>query len=94
MRFVTELTELSGKGMKVLQNLQNDRVGIKLLQNSQTISGTGNTRVNTPGIQKVNGVFCGVRVLFVGYEGFTDLTELSGKGMKVLQSLKNCRVRV
>ena len=61
-----------------------------ILQNSQNVSGTGNTRVNTLGIQNVRAMFHRVRVRSVGYEVLTDLSELSDK---VLQNSKNCRVR-
>ena len=49
---LTELTELSGKGIKVLQNSQNlSGTGMLLYRTYRTHSpGTGNTRVNTPGM--------------------------------------------
>ena len=84
-----DLTELSCKCMKVVQNSHTSyrthrgfRVGY-VVQNSQTLSGTGmmlcrtqntylsvtgNSRVNTPSIQKVNAMFSRVRSSYKSYK--------------------------
>jgi len=79
MRFVTEDTELSGKGMKVVQNSQHFRVWYNV-QTSQNSSGYGNDRyIPIPGYT---------------YEVSTEVAELSGKSMKVLQNSENVSGRV
>ena len=47
-----------------------------MVQNSQNMSGTGNTRVNTPGIQNVKAMFRRIWVRLVGYEVLTNLHTL------------------
>jgi len=65
----TDLVELSSKGVEILQNSQNYRVGYGAVQNSQNLSDTGmtthtrNIRENNPGIQKVKVMFRRVRVI-------------------------------
>ena len=63
------------------------------MQNPQKLSSTGNTWLNTPGIQKVNAMFSRVRSSYksyrtveLGYESLTELTELFGIDMKVLEN--------
>lgn len=67
--------------MKVLPNgvFPNVRtVPGKVLKNSQKMSGTSNTWVNTPGMQNVKTLFLRIHTRFVVYKVLTDLTELTG----------------
>ena len=59
----TELTDLIGYRYDAVQN-------------SKHLSGTGNTRVNTPGIKKVKTIFLRLRIRFVGYKRLTGRIEL------------------
>ena len=79
MGFVAKLTELSGRVWKSYRTHKTPRAGDNVVQNSQTLP-----RISTK-VYPIPGY---------GYEVRTDLTELPGKGMKVLKHPQNCRLRV
>ena len=60
---------------------------MKILQNLQSY------RVRVRKSYKTYRTVCTVRLRSEGYENHTKLTELSGKGMKIIQNSQNCRVR-
>ena len=76
---VTVDIELSGKGMKVVQNSQHFRIWYNV-QTSQNSSGYGNDRY--------------IPIPRYTYEFSTEIAKLSGKSMKVLQNSQNVSSRV
>ena len=76
----TELTELSGKGMKVVQKSQNCRVPVRSLYRSHRTF-----RVGYDVVQKSQ--------TSSGY-GYERHTPYPGTGTKFLQNSQNCQVRV
>ena len=75
MGILTELTEVSGTGMDVLQNSQKLRAGTKMLY-------------PYPGY--VARAYRAYRSSGYGYECRTDLTEVPGTGMNDLHNVQKC----
>ena len=72
-----QLTEVPGTGMEVLQNSHKFRVGTRMLYPTRT-----GTRVFYKGIRLASRVQC---------HGRTELTEVSGTGMNVVQNFQKLR---
>ena len=98
---LTEVTEVPGKGMGIFQNLQKFRVRVRKCYRTRRISGHGRTQLTEVPSRYKNAV--PVPRVFVarayrsynssgyGYEiqCRTELTEVPGTGMDVLQNLRN-----
>ena len=90
---LTEVTEVPGKGMGILQNLQKFRVRVRKCYRTHRSSGYCGT-----GAQNSQKFRAGTKnaVPVSGYcvTGRTELTEVPGTGLKVVQNLQKYRVRV
>ena len=87
---LTEVTEVPVKGMGIIQNLQKFRVRVRKCYRTHRSSGycgTGaqNSQKFRPGIKMLSGYL---------WNGRTELTEVPGTGMNVVQNLQKFRVRV
>ena len=90
---LTELTELPGKGMGFLQNLQKFRVRVRKSYRTSRCS-----RYCGTGVHNSQKFRAGIKMLYpfpgcCGH-GRTELTEVPGTGMNVIQNFQNFRVRV
>ena len=100
---LTEVTEVPGEGMRILQNLQKFRVLVRKCYKTHESFGHCGTGVQNP--QKfragtkhavpVPRVFVALayttyRKSGYGYESRTELTEVPGTGMNVLQNSQKC----
>ena len=90
---LTEVTEVPGKGMGILQILHKFRVRIRKCYRTHRSSGYCGT-----GVQNSQKFRAGIKMLYPypGYlwNGRTELTEVPGTGMNVVQNLQKFRVRV
>lgn len=94
---LTELTEVSGKGMEVSQNSHSTcRIGYDVEHNPQSLLGMGKYPSNT---KRQGDMFCRVRARFRvrssylsyrdvgnGYGSLTELTEAWDKSIQILQN--------
>ena len=84
---LAEVTEIPGKGRGVLQNLQKFRVRVRKCYRTHRSSGYCGT-----GVQNLQNVWAGIRMLYPYpaylWHGRTELTEVPGTGMNVVQNLQ------
>ena len=90
---LTEVPEVPAKGMGILQNLQKFRVRVRTCYRTHRNSGYCGT-----GVQNSQKFRAGIKMLYPypGYlwHGRTELTEVPGTGINVVQNLQKYRVRV
>ena len=83
---LTEVTEVPGKGMGILHNLQKFPVRVRKCYRTRRSSGYSGTGVQNSKFR------AGIKMLYPypGYlwHGRTELTEVPGTGMNVLQNLQ------
>ena len=90
---LTEVTEVPGKGREILQNLHKLRVRVQKCYRTHRSSGYCDT-----GVQNSQKFRAGLKMVYPypGYlwHGRTELTEVPGTGMNIVQTLLKFRVRV
>ena len=84
---LTEVTEVPGKGMGILQTLQKFRVRVRKCYRTRRSFGYCGT-----GVQNSQKFRAGIKMLYT--TGCTELTEVPGTGINVVQNLQKIRVRV
>ena len=85
---LTEVTEVPGKGMGILQNLQKFRVRVRKCYRIHRSSHERTELTEAPGRYKN-----AIPVPRVFVHGRTELTEVPGTGMNVVQNLQKFRVQ-
>ena len=90
---LTEVTEVPGKGMGTLKNLQKFRVRVRKCYRTHRISGYCGT-----GVQSSPKFRAGIKMVYP-YPGYlwhepAELTEVPGAGIYVVRNLQKFRVRV
>ena len=82
---LTEVTEVPGKGMGILQTLHKFRVRVRKCYRTHRSSGYCGT-----GVQNSQKLRAGIKTLYpypgYSWNGHTDLTEVPGTGMNVVQN--------